>query len=135
MALLARYEPQIYAIFRIVSGLLFAFHGLQKTLGWFGGQQMSLASMGGVAGLIEIFGGVLILIGLAAGIAAFICSGEMAVAYFLVHAQRGPLPIQNEGELAALYSFIFLYIAARGSGIWSVDATSAGRPIGARVRA
>ena len=135
MALLARYEPQIYAIFRIVSGLLFAFHGLQKTLGWFGGQQMPLASMAGVAGLIEIFGGVLILIGLAAGIAAFICSGEMAVAYFLVHQQRGPLPIQNEGELAALYCFVFLYIAARGSGVWSVDATSAGRPIGARVRA
>lgn len=122
MALLARYESQIYAIFRIVSGLLFTFHGLQKVLGLVGGQRMPLASLAGVAGLIELVGGILIMIGLAAGIAAFICSGEMAVGYFMVHQPQGPWPIQNQGELAALYCFVFLYIAARGAGIWSVDA-------------
>jgi putative oxidoreductase len=68
-----------------------------------------------------LVGGFLILIGLFAGFAAFICSGLMAVAYFMAHQPQGPLPIQNGGELAAVYSFIFLYIAARGSGIWSVD--------------
>jgi len=134
MALLARYEPQIYAIFRIVAGLMFSFHGLQKIFGLFGGQQMPLASMAGAAGLIELAGGILILIGLATGIVAFICSGEMAVAYFMVHQPKGQWPIQNAGELAALYSFVFLYMAARGSGVWSVDGAVARTPVGARVR-
>jgi putative oxidoreductase len=122
MVLLARYEPQIYAVFRIVAGLLFSFHGAQKLLGLFGGKKVPLASLAGGAGVIELVGGILILIGLAAGIAAFICSGEMAAAYFMVHQPQGTWPIQNQGELAALYCFVFLYIAARGSGIWSVDA-------------
>jgi putative oxidoreductase len=135
MALLGRYEPQLYAILRIVAGLMFSFHGLQKIFGWFGGQQMPLASMAGAAGLIEVAGGILILIGLATGLVAFICSGEMAVAYFMVHQPRGQWPIQNEGELAALYCFVFLYMAARGSGVWSVDAAMARTPTGARVRA
>jgi putative oxidoreductase len=135
MALLARYESQLYAIFRIVAGLMFSFHGLQKIFGAVGGQQMPLASMAGAAGLIEMAGGILILIGLATGIVAFICSGEMAVAYFMVHQPQGTWPIQNQGELAALYCFAFLYMAARGSGIWSVDGAAARTPAGTRVRA
>jgi putative oxidoreductase len=134
MPLLARYEPQIYAVLRIVSGFMFIFHGCQKVLGMFGGQRMPLASLAGVAGLIELVGGILIMIGLAAGIAAFLASGEMAVAYFMVHQKDGLWPIQNHGELAALYAFVFLYIAARGSGIWSVDAARRA-PVSARVRA
>ena len=74
-----------------------------------------------VAGIIELVAGLMIMIGLFAGLAAFIASGQMAVAYFMVHQPMGALPIQNGGEAAALFSFIFLYIAARGSGIWSVD--------------
>jgi putative oxidoreductase len=125
MPLLARFETRIYALLRIVAGLMFAFHGLQKIFGWFGGQRMPLASMGGAAGVIELAGGILIMIGLVAGIVAFICSGEMAVAYFMVHQPQGLWPIQNKGELAALYCFVFLYIAARGSGVWSVDGPAA----------
>lgn len=132
MAFLTRYEPQIYAILRIVAGFLFSFHGMQKLFGMFGGQQAQLASMAGVAGLIEIVAGILILMGLAAGIAAFIASGEMAVAYFMVHQPQGTWPIQNRGELAALYAFVFLYIAARGSGIWSADAARRAPAVGAR---
>jgi putative oxidoreductase len=75
-----------------------------------------------VAGVIELVGGALVMVGLATGWAAFLCSGQMAVAYFLAHQKEGLLPIQNKGELAALYSFVFLFLAVRGSGIWSVDA-------------
>jgi putative oxidoreductase len=73
------------------------------------------------AGVIELVGGILIAIGLLAGLAAFIASGEMAAAYFLAHAPRGTWPIQNQGELAVLYCFAFLYIAARGAGMFSID--------------
>jgi len=120
-----RYAPQVYALFRIVAGFLFLFHGLQKLFGMFGGMQGSTATMMTMpwfAGVIELFGGLLIMIGLLTRIAAFLCSGEMAVAYFMVHQPRGMWPIQNGGELAALYCFAFLFIAARGAGIWSVDA-------------
>lgn len=75
----------------------------------------------GLAGVIELVGGVLVAIGLQAGWAAFVCSGRMAVAYFMAHAGRGPWPILNQGELALLYCFVFLYIASRGSGAWSLD--------------
>ena len=125
MGFLGRFEPQIYALLRIVAGLLFIFHGLQK-FGMFGGQQVPLGSMYGVAALIETIGGALIMIGLAAAPAAFLASGEMAYAYFVVHQPNGTWPIQNQGELAALYAFIFLYVAARGSGIWSVDGARSG---------
>lgn len=116
---LSRFEPQAYALLRIVAGLLFMFHGLQK-FGIIGGQMVPLASLRGAAGLIELIGGALVMIGLFTTPAAFICSGEMAYAYFTAHQPSGMWPIQNRGELAALYCFIFLYIAARGSGIWSV---------------
>ena len=126
VGMLGRFEPQAYALLRIVSGLLFLFHGLQKLFGMFGGQKVELASQMGVAGIIELAGGALIMIGLAASPAAFIASGEMAFAYFTAHQPNGTWPIENQGELAALYAFIFLYIATRGSGIWSVDAASSG---------
>ena len=119
-----RYAPQVYALFRIVFGFLFMFHGLQKILGLFGGMQGGTAAMGTVpwfAGIIELVGGLLIAVGLFTPITAFICSGEMAVAYFWRHQPRGTWPVENGGELAALYCFAFLYIAVRGAGIWSID--------------
>jgi putative oxidoreductase len=119
---LGRYSEAIYGLMRLMVGLAFAEHGAQKVLGALGGQQVALASMFGVAGIIELVGGLLIAIGLAAGWAAFISSGEMAVAYFMVHAGGGFWPLVNKGELAVVYCFVFLYIAARGAGRYSVDA-------------
>ena len=115
------YRSQIFAVFRIVVGFMFMMHGAQKLFGWFGGQKVALGSMFGAAGAVEFVCGLMVLIGLFGSVAAFVASGEMAVAYFLAHQPRGTLPIQNQGELAALYAFVFLYIAAHGSGIWSVD--------------
>jgi putative oxidoreductase len=117
---LRRFEPYAYTLLRIVAGLLFLFHGLQK-FGVLGGQMVPLMSMIGAAAIIETVGGVLIMIGLATSPVAIVCSGEMAFAYFTAHQPRGTWPIQNQGELAALYSFIFLYIATRGGGMLSVD--------------
>jgi putative oxidoreductase len=117
---LRRFEPYAYAFLRIVAGLLFLFHGLQK-FGVLGGQMVPLASKMGAAAVIETVGGVLIMIGLQAAPVAFIASGEMAYAYFTAHQPRGTWPIQNGGELAALFAFIFLYIATRGAGVLSVD--------------
>jgi putative oxidoreductase len=117
---LARVAGPAYAAFRIVTGFLFAFHGAQKLFGAFGGQAQPLASMPGAAGAIELVCGVLVMVGVLTGIAAFLASGEMAVAYFLAHAPKGLWPIENGGELAVLYCFAFLYIAARGAGMWSL---------------
>jgi putative oxidoreductase len=118
---LARFANYTYPLFRIVAGGLFAFHGAQKVFGAFGGKAMPLASQAGAAGIIELVCGVLVMIGLFTGLAAFIASGEMAVAYFMVHAPQGLWPIQNQGELAVLYCFAFLYIASRGAGRFGVD--------------
>lgn len=118
--LLGRLTEPTYALLRIVAGLLFAFHGLQK-FGMFGGTQMPMFSQMWFAGTIEVVGGLLIAIGLFTSIAAFICSGEMAVAYFQAHAPRSIWPNLNDGELAVLYCFLFLYVAARGGGRWSID--------------
>ena len=123
---LGRYSEVVYPALRVVAGLMFAVHGAQKLLGAFGGQKVQLASLFGLAGLIELVGGILIAIGLVTSWAAFIASGEMAVAYFKVHAPQGALPIQNQGELAVLYCFVFLYMAARGGGRYSVDASMRG---------
>ena len=120
MRFLRRFEPHAYAMLRIVAGLLFLFHGLQK-FGVLGGQMVPLASLAGAAAVIETVGGLLIMIGLATSPVAFLCSGEMAYAYFTAHQPRGTWPIQNGGELAALYAFIFLFIATRGGGMLSVD--------------
>ncbi len=120
--LLGNYAPHLYALLRIVAGLLFAMHGTQKLFGWPGdGSTVELASMMGLAGIIELVGGLMIAFGFLTSWAAFIASGEMAVAYFMAHAPQGGWPIENQGELAVLYAFLFLYMAARGSGIWSID--------------
>ena len=118
--ILGRYSGIAYALLRIVAGLLFAVHGAQKLFGFLGGQQFPLGSLFGLAGIIEFFGGLLIAIGLFASWAAFIASGEMAVAYFMVHAKDSFWPILNKGELAVVYCFLFLYIACRGAGEFSV---------------
>jgi putative oxidoreductase len=118
---IGRFAPQLYAIMRIVTGLLFACHGAQKLFGVLGGQQVPLVSLFGLAGVIECFGGLMIAVGLLTGFAAFIASGEMAAAYFKAHAPAGPIPIQNHGELALVYCFVFLYIASRGAGVWGID--------------
>jgi putative oxidoreductase len=111
---------------RIVAGFLFFCHGAQKLLGWFvepGSQRMALAfpQLTWFAGVIELVGGALIMIGLLTRPLAFLASGEMAVAYFKAHAPNGALPIQNHGELAALYSFLFLFFAAHGGGPYGID--------------
>jgi putative oxidoreductase len=118
---LGRIVEPVYAILRIIVGGLFSMHGAQKLFGAFGGPVQPLASLAGVAGLIELVAGVLVMIGLLTGVAAFIASGEMAAAYFMVHAPQAFWPIQNQGELAVLYCFIFFFISARGSGMLSVD--------------
>ncbi len=112
---------RIYVVLRIVSGVLFACHGAQKLFGVLGSDGVPLLSRVGLAGVIELFGGGLIALGLFTPYAAVIASGEMAFAYFLAHAPRGSWPIVNRGELAMLYSFLFLYIAARGAGPLSLD--------------
>lgn len=119
--ILGRFAPYFYGLLRIVAGLLFACHGAQKLFGVLGGQQVQLASKFGLAGVIELVGGVLIAAGIFTSPLAFIASGEMAFAYFQAHAPRGLWPIQNGGELAVLYCFLFLYFAARGNGALSVQ--------------
>ena len=94
--------------------MLFAFHGAQKLFGLFGMQRMPLMSQFGAAGVIELVGGLLIAAGVAVTPVAFVCSGEMAVAYFRSHFPKGMVPISNGGELAVLYCFVFLYISTRG---------------------
>ncbi|TXK52610.1 DoxX family protein [Pontibacter qinzhouensis] len=119
---LAPLSPYLYAILRIVAGIMFAMHGSQKLFGIPGDKDpVELASLMGVAGVIELVGGILIAIGLFASIAAFICSGQMAVAFFMSHFPQGWNPLLNGGELSVLYCFLFLYIASRGAGIWSLD--------------
>ncbi len=119
---LGRYSTYIYALFRIVFGLLITLHGTQKMLGWPPAKQPGgVEGILLVAGVIELVGGFLILIGFFSSFAAFIVSGMMAVAYFMVHQPGGALPIMNGGELAVAYCFACLYIASRGSGVWSVD--------------
>jgi len=118
---LGRYSEIAYCLMRFFIGLAFAQHGIQKVLGLLGGQKPPLASLAGVGGLIELVGGLLIAVGLFTGWAAFISSGEMAVAYFMVHASGGFWPIMNHGELAVAYCFVFLYVATRGSGRYSLE--------------
>ncbi len=119
---LAPFRPHIYALLRIAAGFLFFQHGLPKLFGGFGHDApVELMSQMGLAGIIEVVGGALIALGLFTSPVAFLASGEMAVAYFQAHAPRGSWPIVNGGELAALYSFVFLYFAAVGSGKWSID--------------
>lgn len=119
---LGRHSDVTYALLRVVAGLMFAIHGAQKLFGVLGGQKVS-GTLFVVGGVIELVAGLMIALGFFAGFAAFIASGEMAVAYFMVHAKENVLnPVVNKGELAVLYCFVFLYIASRGSGPYSIDA-------------
>lgn len=112
-------EP-IYALVRIIVGLLFSCHGAQKLFGVLGGHGQP-HGLFLAAGIIEFGCGILIALGLFGSLAALLASGEMAAAYFLMHAKQSLWPILNRGELAVVYGFVFLYIAARGSGILSID--------------
>lgn len=125
--ILAGNAPQVYAVMRIVVGLLFFCHGLQKVFGWFdgvNGAAAPLLSLLGIAGLIELITGALIAIGWFTFMASFVASGQMAAAYFIGHFPNGFWPIQNGGEESVFYCFVFLYMATRGAGIWSVDGPS-----------
>ncbi len=115
------YEAQAYALLRIVAGFLFLWHGLQKLFGFPGEAPEMPAFVRFIAGPIELVGGLLVMVGLQTRWAAFLCSGLMAAGYWMAHGTQHPLPLLNRGELAALYCFVFLFIAARGPGIWSVD--------------
>jgi putative oxidoreductase len=128
-AFMRPFESQAYAAFRIVVGLLFLWHGSQKLFGFPEAMPAGApAFIVYLAGPIELIGGVLVMIGLLTSWAAFICSGLMAFAYWMGHGLglNGPFsifPLVNHGELAILYCFAFLFISARGAGIWSVDGT------------
>jgi putative oxidoreductase len=123
MEFLRSWRPQLLSVLRIMTGLLILQHGTGKYLNFPVGPMNNASPMtpGGAAGLIELVGGILIILGLFTRLAAFILSGTMAVAYFYAHAPRGFFPILNQGELAALYCFVFLYLAAAGAGPWSLD--------------
>ena len=126
-AFMKPYESQVYAVMRIVIGLLFLFHGASKLFGFpvpAPGEAPAFVIY--VAGPIELVGGVLVMVGFLTRWAAFVCSGQMAAAYWMAHGFNGLFPIANGGELAALYCFAFLFVAARGPGIWSVDGTLGG---------
>jgi putative oxidoreductase len=131
---LGKYSAYFYAILRIISGLMFAMHGSQKLFGIPGNTPPVDVPLMQVAGVIELVGGLMIALGLLAGYAAFITSGMMAVAFFKQHFQTdNPLPIINRGELAVLYCFFFLYVAAHGGGPYSLDARlGKGSPLAGR---
>ncbi|HSP13479.1 MAG TPA: DoxX family protein [Thermoanaerobaculia bacterium] len=129
----------VYALLRIFAGAMFMLHGSQKILGWPPGEKGMarplLTSIAGMGGVIELVCGAALLIGLLTTFAAFIASGEMAVGYWMFHATRGFIPNVNKGEMAVLYCFIFLYIAANGAGRWSIDHAIWGRKATATVTA
>ena len=135
MTFLAPHSERIYAAFRIMLGMLMLQHGTQKLLGWFGGvPEGAPAAIIYSSGTIEGLGGLLVALGLFAAPAAFIVSGTMAVAFFIGHVfnpDQNPthsiVPLVNKGELAVAYCFAYLLIAAKGSGIWSVDAARAAK--------
>ena len=120
-----RWTSRMLSVFRIVVGLLFMLHGTQKMFGFPPSQMQmppfNLMSQFGIAGVLETFGGALIVLGLLTRPVAFLLAGEMAVAYFMGHQPGGTWPVQNGGVPAVLFCFAFLYIASRGSGVWSVD--------------
>jgi putative oxidoreductase len=122
---LAKFEGQAYALLRIVAGLLFLWHGTQKIFSFpLDAYPNAPAFITYGAGGIELVGGLMVMVGLLTRPAAFICSGTMAAAYWMAHGTKGLFPIVNGGELAVLYCFAFLFIAARGAGIWSLDGAS-----------
>jgi putative oxidoreductase len=123
--LASAWAPRLLSVLRIVTGGLFMQHGMAKLfhvphVASF--DNVQLMSLIGVAGVLELVGGLLLLLGLFTRPVAFVLSGEMAFAYFIAHAPKGPLPLLNGGELAVVYCFVFLYFSAAGAGPWSVDA-------------
>jgi putative oxidoreductase len=119
--LISKYQPQAYALLRIMTGFLFLWHGSQKLFSFPpAGMEIPLWTIL-VAGPIEFFGGLFVMFGFLSRWAAFICSGEMAFAYWIFHGPHAALPLLNHGEMAVLYCFLFLFISAQGSGICSVD--------------
>jgi putative oxidoreductase len=120
------WSSPLLSVLRIMTGLLFFAHGSAKLLAWpttpMSPEGVPIASFMGFAGILEFVGGILIALGLFTRIAAFVLSGMMAVAYFMAHAPQGFHPINNGGELAIMYCFVFLYLAAAGGGPWSIDA-------------
>ena len=121
----ASWGPRLLSLLRIVAGLMFMTHGLQKLFAWPANeprQAVDLVSLTGLAGVLETFGGGLIVVGLFTRPVAFVLAGEMAVAYFKAHAPQGFWPLLNHGEPPVLYCFLFLYLAAVGGGVWSMDA-------------
>jgi putative oxidoreductase len=133
-----RYAPITYALFRIVFGMLFLFFGLQKIFGMFGGQAVQLMSLQGAAGTVESVCGLLIMVGLFTRLAAFLASGEMAIAFWYIHVSTiamgkglgipaGLVPHNNGGVDSVAFCFAFLYIASRGAGLFSVDGAMGGK--------
>ena len=119
--LLADREEEAYALLRIVAGFLFIWHGSQKLFDFPLEFPYPLSPLIQAAAIIEVAGGALLLLGLFTRPVAFLCSGTMAVAYWMAHGMRDLFPINNGGEISALYCFIFLLIACKGSGVWSID--------------
>ncbi len=130
---LSRWQPQMHALLRIVTGLLFLEHGSQKFLsfppGEAAGMGWALSNPGAYAGVIELITGLLITIGLFTRPAAFLASGTMAVAYWMAHAPQNPFPVNNMGDGAILFCFVFLYLMFAGPGPWSVDGARSSRRI------
>ena len=118
---MGRYDAQAYALLRIMTGLLFLWHGTQKLVGFPKDVPSAPPFILYVAGPVELVGGLLVLVGLFTRWAAFVCSGLMASAYWLAHGTDHLFPLVNGGELAALYCFVFLFLSAHGAGIWSLD--------------
>lgn len=124
---MAPFSTQLYALMRIVVGFTFLWHGAQKLFGFPDAMPEGIPTFVlYVGGPIELLGGILIMIGLMSRWAAFLCSGMMAAAYWMAHGTKALLPISNGGELAVVYCFVFLFIAAQGSGIWSIDSIRSG---------
>jgi putative oxidoreductase len=122
-----RYAPTTYALFRIVFGFLFLCFGLQKMFGWFGGPPAQLMTLQGAAGVIETVCGLLVMLGLFTKPAAFLASGEMAVAYFYIHVYMiSVVPLVNMGERSTMFCFAFLFIASKGAGLLSIDGVMKG---------
>ena len=120
----SRWQPQLLAVLRIVTGLTFMAHGIIKLFGFPAGAQpgqQEIMTLMGIGGILETVGGALIILGLFTRPTAFILSGMMAVAYWMFHAPASPYPAVNGGDAAILFSFVFLYFVASGPGAWSLD--------------
>jgi putative oxidoreductase len=131
MSAIRNLEPFARSLLRIVTGFTFSLHGMQKILGWFGGLNGGTAPLWSfiwVGGMLELAGGLLLILGLFTSPVSFVLCGEMAVAYFRVHAPHGFFPLVNHGELAVLYCFVFLYLCVAGAGTISLDSVLRKKP-------